>query len=228
MPDWEKLVRRRLPGLALDPGEQHEVFAELACHLEEAYESLRKQGVSEHDATRRTLSQVADWNDLQRKIRSARTKGNTMNIRVTRFWLPGLITLTLSAVLLAANQIFGPQPMVLRSGKLPLIMLFIPWLASLPVVGAIGAYLSGRAGAPVRIMLVSSIFPILPFAGAFLMVLPVALALDNHISHNLTIAGFLTGWFVWILLPGTFLVAGGLLAALLLPRRSEPRRITAV
>ena len=213
MPDWEKLVRRRLPGLAPDPGEQHEVFAELAGHLEEAYESLRRQGVPEQEAARRTLSQVTDWNDLQRRIRSARMKENSMNTRVTRFWLPGLITLTLSSLLLAANQILGPRPTVLHAARLPLIILFTPWLLCLPLVGAVGAYLSRRAGATIGTMLVSTIFPVLPFAGAFLIVLPAALVLDHQVAHNITILGFLTGWFVWILVPAAALGVGGLLAA---------------
>ena len=226
MPDWEKLVRRGLAGLALGPEEQREVFAELASHPEETYESLRKEGVSKQDAVRRTLSQVRDWNDLQRKIRSARMKEDTMNTRVTRFWRPSLITFTLSSVLLAANQIFGPRPTVLHSGKLPLIMLFIPWLLCLPLVGAAGAYLSRRAGAPLGIMLISSIFPVLPFAVAFLIVLPVALVLDHHVGHTITITGFLTGWFVWIVVPAAALIAGGLLAALV-PSRHSLRGVTA-
>lgn len=215
MPDWEMLVRRRLPDLGITPEEQNEIVFELAGHLEEAYQTLRRQGVPKEEAARRTLSQVTDWKDLRQQIHLARSKEeNIMNTRVTRFWLPGLITLTLSEVLLAANQIFGPRPTVVHAAKLPLIMLFIPWLLCLPLVGAIGAYLSRRAGAPIGIMVVSSIFPVLPFAGAFLIVLPVAVVLDHRLPHNITITGFLTGWFVWILIPAAALVVGGLLGAL--------------
>lgn len=227
MPDWEKLVRQRLPDLGIAPEETHEIFVELAGHLEEAYETLRRQGVPKQDAVRLALSQVTDWSDLQRQIRSARMQEeNIMNTRVTRFWLPGLITLTLSSVVLAANQIFGPRPTVLHAAKLPLIMLFIPWLLCLPLVGAIGAYLSRRAGATMGIMVVSSVFPVLPFAGTFLIVLPVGLVLGHHEPFNLTIAGFLTGWFVWILVPAAALVVGGLLAALL-PSPRPARSLTA-
>ena len=223
MPDWEKLVRQRLPDLGMALEEQ-EIFAELAGHLEEAYETLRRQGVPQEDAARRTLSQVTDWSDFERQIRSARKEENTMNTRVTRFWLPGLITLTLSSVLLAANQIFGPRPTDLHAAKLPLIMLFIPWLLCLPLVGAIGAYLSSRAGATIGVMLVSSVMPVLPFAAAFLIVFPVALVLDDRVPHNITITGLLTGWFVWIFVPAAALVVGGLLGALL-PSRRPARRL---
>lgn len=44
---------------------------------------------------RGALSQVTDWKDLQQKIQTARQKENTRNPRVTRFWLPSLLTLTL-------------------------------------------------------------------------------------------------------------------------------------
>jgi hypothetical protein len=43
MPDWQELVRRHLTGLALDPAEKDQVYAELASHLEESYESLRQR-----------------------------------------------------------------------------------------------------------------------------------------------------------------------------------------
>ena len=73
MPDWEKVVGEQLIGLALDAADEREVHAELAAHLEETYEALLREGMTESDAIQRALSLAGDWNDLQRKIQSART-----------------------------------------------------------------------------------------------------------------------------------------------------------
>src|SRR2546429_4331467 len=60
-----------------------------------------------------TLAQVADWQDLRRRIQTARTKENSMNDRVKQLWLPGFVTFLLSMSLLALNEIFGPKPFAL-------------------------------------------------------------------------------------------------------------------
>ncbi len=234
MPDWQKLVRRRLASLALEPELRDEVLAELASHLEETYDAIRAEGVPEDDAVRRTLSQVPDWNDLQRRIRSARAKEVTMNIRVTRFWLPGLITFVVSMSFLALIEKFGPRPWALYLGDgpavirtTPSLMVYIPWLLLLPLIGAIGAYLSNRAGAPIRTVLVSSIFPVLPFIASFVIVLPVGLIIDRHVGVNVVAAALLRALLGWVLLPGAALLVGGLFAVLLLSRRSVSRSATA-
>ena len=95
MLDWEALVRRQLTGLGLEPDERGEVISELAAHLEETWEDLRRRGMTEEEAVRRTVSQVEDWQDLRRRIQTARTKENFMTNRVKQFWLPSLLTLLL-------------------------------------------------------------------------------------------------------------------------------------
>jgi hypothetical protein len=224
MPDWQKLVEQRLAALSLEPDEKDEVLAELAGHLAETYDSLHKNGVPEEEAIYRTLSQVPDWKDLRRNIRSAR-KENTMNNRVTRFWFPSLITFVISTSLLAAVQKFGPQPLILHLPKSPVIMFYVFWLLSLPLIGAMGAYLSHNAGASFRQMLIASVFPVLPFVAAFVIILPVSLIIDRHVAHNIAVAGALVTAFSWILVPGVALLAGGLLAVFL-SRRSVSRTVS--
>ena len=147
MPDWRQIVRQRLDGLTLDAAEKEEVHAELAAHLEETYECLRAEGLVDQEAIHRTLAQVADWRDLQRKIQSARTRMDTMTNRVTQFWLPGFLTFALSMGLLELVQKFFPQPFMLRLDHPPVLLFYVPWLLTLPLAGAMGAYLSKRAGA---------------------------------------------------------------------------------
>jgi len=93
MRDWEALVEGHLTGLALEPAESAEVIVELAAHLAESCEELRRQGMTEEEAVKRTLSQVEDWQNLRRRIQSAKTKENIMSNRVKQFWLPSLVTM---------------------------------------------------------------------------------------------------------------------------------------
>jgi hypothetical protein len=230
MRDWKELVRTKLAGLAIEPEEQREVIEELAAHLEETCEALRGEGLTEQEGIRRALSQVPDWNDLRNKIRMARIKESNMNSRVKQLWLPSLLTYVLSMGFLALIQIFGPKPWVsFYTGDdmrtTPSLIVYIPWLAALPLIGAVGAYLSNRAGASVRTVLVSSIFPILPSIVVFAVVLPVGLIIDRQVGVKFVAAGLLQGVIGWVLIPGTALLAGGLPAHLFLLRRLASRHI---
>src|SRR6267378_7816945 len=164
MRDWEALVERQLNDIALEPEESAEVIAELAAHLAESCQELRKQGMTEEEAVRRTIAQVADWQKLSRLIQTAKTKENIMTNRVRQFWFPSLLTLLLSMGLLMLIQFFGPNPWIAarRSGWsliAPVAVVYLPWLFLLPLVGAMGAYLSNRAGGSQRIMFSSIVFP---------------------------------------------------------------------
>lgn len=158
MPDWQELVRLRLSGLALNAAEKEEVHAELAAHLEDSYEAFRTEGLQEHDAVQRTLARVTDWKEVQRKIAFTRLREDAMTNRVTQLWLPGLLTFALSMGLEALVQKFGPRPIVLDLDKgTPALMFYTAWLLMLPLAGALGAYLSKRAGGSVRMVLASSL-----------------------------------------------------------------------
>ena len=148
-----------------------------------------------------------------------------MNDRVRQLWLPGFLTFLLSACLLALNQIFGPKPWVLmKVGQLPMVLFFIPWLLSLPIVGALGAYLSQRAGGSRRAVFSSIVFPVLPFLASILLVLPVSLIFDRFIGHNMAPISLVMALLGWVLAPGVALLAGGLAAQFLLSRWLDSRR----
>jgi len=230
MPDWQTLVRRRLDGLALEPHERAQVIEELAAHLDDTFEGLRRRGLTVEDAAQRCLGEVKDWRDLRRKIQTARTKENIMTNRVKQFWLPSLLTLLLSMGLLALIQIFGPNPwMVARhsGGSLvaPVTVVYIPWLLALPLIGAMGAYLSNRAGGSQRAVFSSIVFPVLPYLVFFLPVLPMIAILNDRVAHNIMLAPLFVGLFAWVLAPGGALLAGGLLLQLFYARRLTSRRV---
>jgi hypothetical protein len=226
MPDWQKLVGQRLSGLALDATDKDEVQVELAAHLEESYESLRTKGLPEQAAVQQTLAQVADWQELRRRIQSARTKESNMNDRVRQFWIPGFLTFVLSSGILALIEIYGPKPWALmKVGQPAMVLFFIPWLLSLPLVGAVGAYLSHRAGGSRRAIFSSIVFPVLPFLASILLVLPVSLVFDRFIAHNIAPMSLVMALLGWVLLPAIALLAGGLPAQFFFSRWLDPRRV---
>src|SRR6266436_9307507 len=223
MPDWQELVSKGLSSLKLSAAEREEVHAELAEHLEETYEALLREGVPEPDAIQHVFSLAGNWNDLQRKIFAARTGKDTMTNRVKQFWLPGLLTFTLSMVLLELVQKFFPQPFILHLDHPPVLLFYVPWLLTLPLAGALGAYLSKRAGGSRRMTLLSSMFPVLPLAAVFLIAIPVGLVLSHSLSHGIVAAAFLTLGIAWVAVPGLILLVGGFLTKFLFSGRLDSR-----
>lgn len=221
MPDWQELVRQGLAGLALDLAERHEIRAELAAHLEDAYEAMLRDGINNSEAAKRTLCLANDWQDLQRKISVARSGKDTMTNRVTQLWLPGLAAFVLSGGILALMQILRLKAWVLtKNGDLTAV-LYVWWLILLPLIGAVGAYLSWRAGGSERAILLSIVFPVLPFLASILVVLPVSLIFDRFIAHNIGPMSLIFALFGWVLVPAAALLAGGLTTQHCLSRRSS-------
>ena len=226
MPDWQKLVRHRLSGLALDAAEKDEVHAELAAHFEESYESLRTKGLQEQAAIQQTLAQVADWQDLKRRILKAKRRGYPMKKRLHQLWIPGFLTLILSTFSLMTAQTCGFRPPILWGGPMP-ILVHVPWLATLPFFGALGAYLSSRAGGSRGTVLLSSVFPSLALTAAFLLMFPIDLIvkwiMGMEVNFGIVATTILRDGIGWLLLPGAALLVGGLLVHLLLSPRSASR-----
>lgn len=227
MPDWQQLVRQRLSGLGLDAAEKEEVHAELAAHLEETYEGLVKEGEAGPAAVQRVLSLAGDWKDLRRRIQKARRKGNNMTNRVRQLWLPGFWTLFTSMMLLMIIEFFGPRPKIVQlrgwSMIAPVMVVYVPWLLALLFIGALGAYLSHRAGASQRVVLLSILFPVLPYFCFCVIGFPMALILEKHFAHSILASAILLGFVGWVLIPGTALLAGGLPAQLFLSRQLASR-----
>ncbi len=226
MRDWEALVKQRLAGLALEPGETTEVIAEVAAHLEDTCEEMLRQGMTEDEAVGRALGQAGDWRVLRYKILAAKRKEQVMQKRVRQLWIPGFLSLILCLLFQAALQRLGLQPRIVWSGSSSPI-LYTPWLAALPFIGALAAYVSSRAGGSRATVLFVSVFPALALTGAFLLMFPIGLAIQaitgSQGDFSIVATVLLRDGIGWILAPGTVLLLGGLLAHLLLSARSSSR-----
>jgi hypothetical protein len=99
-------------------------------------------------------------------------------------------------------------------------VIYVPWLVSLVLTGAIGAYLAVRAGASERATLLSILFPVLPHSVFFVIWIPVSLLLGDHITHNTMPSALVMGLLLWVVLPGVALLAGGLPVQIVRSRRS--------
>jgi len=213
MRDWTHVVRQYLAGIALDEPEAAQAVEELASHLEETYQFLTSQGHSDDHAVRKVLSDVGDWEELKRKIDRSRRKEFTVAKRVAQFWLPAFLTL-FSSMLFLLIQFFGPDPVMIEPTKklrvTPVAVVYVSWLLTLPFIGSMGAYLSLRAGGRSRAALFSVVFPVLPYLAFFVVGLPLALILDDHVAHNITIPALFVGLSAWVIFPAIALLAGGL------------------
>jgi hypothetical protein len=228
MRDWREFVRQQLAELALDPREREDVIEELAAHLEDVYVDSCARGFADEDAACRCVDEVKNWRELRRKILIARRKDTVMPKRVSQLWLPCLLTfgLFLGFNLLARPLlIFGHPHEIARHDGMPRMLpsatILIPWLLSLPLVGAIGAFFSHRAGGTQRAMLSSATFPVVPFLVFFIFGFPLALNIRDQFARHFMLSTFFEGLIVLVLVPAAALLAGGFTVQLFVSRRSS-------
>jgi hypothetical protein len=141
MPDWRQLIRQRMqPPLAAQANEvqANEVIEELSTHFEETYNDLIDRGYATQAAFERTLQEVDDWDALCKRISRTRLRRNPMNYRIKRLWLLASVTwlvASLSVMVLQRTDRYQPY----------LILFYLPWLATLPLVCAAAACLAQPA-----------------------------------------------------------------------------------
>jgi len=211
MKDNQRYLRARLGKVGLDPRREEEIVRELSDHLEDHAAALEGRGVARDAAAREALDSVSDWPEFREDIIRAETEEATMNYRTKVLWLPALCALTLSNVILALMQIFGPPHFYwFYTGKTmaPYYVFVVPWLISQPVVGAVAAYWSRRAGGAMLHQLLAALAPAIALLGVFVLILPFAMILDKHVAHNIRLTAFLVLTVTWVLLPAVPLLLG--------------------
>jgi hypothetical protein len=131
-----------------------------------------------------------------------------VNCRVRAFWIPGVLTVLVSAgVWHVVRWAFPVAPPQLTIGSSHFVVLFYtPWLLSLVGLGALGAYCSWRAGGRTAERLVASLFPALAQFIAFSARLAVALPGAAHRRWGDVLPALLN----WVGTPAVALLIGSL------------------
>lgn len=69
MPDWREEIERRLASLQLEPAQETEIVEELAQHLDDVYQRSIANGLSEQEARRAALEELADSSLLSNELK---------------------------------------------------------------------------------------------------------------------------------------------------------------
>ena len=209
MPDWRAFVRERLAGLGLGARREEEIHAELAEHLQDAYQDALERGLSPEAALAWAHEQVPDWQGLARKIRRAGQEEDAVSHTAKTLWVPGMSVLFFASVMLLVMTRVVP-PTVWTGPKGPVLMLG-PWLFSYFVFGALGAYWSRWAGGSHRDRLLSGVFPLALHLAIF--VLPIVVTVFSDVPRfpeHRDLSWLLRTSIVWVVIPGVALAIGTL------------------
>ena len=147
-----------------------------------------------------------------------------MNARTSRLWVPSFVTLAASVITLVAFGLLGLQPGPLGSrphheewsshlvggitGGPHAFNEYTVWLMALPLIGALGAGLSRRAGGTLREVTLAGVFPALAWLTIVLIVLSFAASLGHGLKAVTAPVGPLGLITVLVLIPGACLLLG--------------------
>jgi hypothetical protein len=171
--DWSALVHRHLASLRVDDRRRHEIVAELAAHLEDAYDSAIRAGCTEAEAIDRATERVPDWRALAVAVSRSTDEDTLMTRKAVTVMLPGTTILLAAATGMSlvvystpAERWLDPRWQVhaLAAGLYLLFYL---------VLGSIGAAWSRHLGGSPGERLAAGVFPLVlhlavagPAAGA--------------------------------------------------------------
>ena len=211
MPDWRAIARKRLGPLALEAKRQEEIVIELAGHLEDLYSDALRQGRSHTEALQSAFSAASDWDTLRREIESAVNEEGIMNYRVKTLWLPGACTIALSGIVLRLLQNpSAPSPHVFWLRQGPPLIVYWQWFVCLPLVGAVGAYWSRRAGGKLLERALAVSFPVLGTMGLPMLILPFMLIFRWLVHRDALLVPSALLLLIWVVLPEAALLDGAL------------------
>jgi len=133
-----------------------------------------------------------------------------MKRRVKTLWLPGVVTSVASVALLQVLERTGVKPLTIPVGQPFWLVLHSFWLLALPLLGALGAWWSMRAGGGPWERVLAGISPASPVVVVCLGVFPVAVVVDSHVPLRLLLSSLGVTLLNWSLIPGVALFLGAL------------------
>jgi hypothetical protein len=215
MPDWRRLVSRRLHRLDVPPERRDEIAREMAGFLEDLYAERLRLGDSPRTARRAAIAGAGRWPDV---VRALEREEGSVTHRLRTLWLPGLaVSVAAQGLLLALGEL-GAGGEVVWHPPQPPFLFFWPWLLALPLLGAAGAAWSRRQGGSRLERVLVAVFPVLaPWAVLFPVGAARVLSLDIPTSEKLLLL-LVSALLNWVMLPAAALFLG----ALPLLRRSDP------
>ena len=220
----------RVAGLALKPEETAEVIAEVAAHPENISEEMLRQGITEEEAVQRALSRVGDWRDLKRKILAAEGVNKSWRNASGSFGFLGSLRHSLDALPGSASETRIATSRPRKRPEWHSVVYAVAVLAAF--FGALGAYLSSRAGGSRGTMLLASVFPALAFTFAFLVMSPLGWSWERitgtRVDFDVVAAALLRDGVGWLLFSGAALLIGGLLAQLVTSPRPSSQEMAIV
>ena len=212
MLDWSALVHRHLASVRVDERRRREISAELAAHLEDAYDSALRSGCTEAEAVACAMERVPDWRALAVAVKRSIDEDTTMTRHAITVLLPGTTILLAAAAGMSlvvyatpADRWVDPRWHVhaLAAG-----LAFLFYL----VLGAIGAAWSRHAGGSRGERLAAGAFPLVlhvamagPAVGADMLYAFSRGAVGRHLDIN-----FINMILVMLVAPGAALLLGGL------------------
>ena len=143
---------------------------------------------------------------------AAATEGNRLGRSSRSVWLPALTTFFGASVSLMVCEFLGMRPQMLWMSRDAVghnaLMFYWPWLATLPIFGAIGACLSQRAHGSTRARIAAGLSPALIMLLVMSLVLPFGIAIDGF--HFFQLVSFGLMLVNWVALPALALLIGEL------------------
>jgi len=207
MREWKELVREQLKMRGSTQSIEEDVIAEVAAHLEDAYDHERREGHQESDARKRALEQV-QWHKLARRIRAAKREEGGMKDRKKTLWLPTFANLLLLTLGIQALLMLGIHPQI-AVGQHVWFSFPIPWLLALTFCAAAGALLAKRGGASPGERMIAGLAPSLVWLGEFgVMAAAFGFYRQDFAPFPLKDSGLTAVW--WVVLPVLALFAGTL------------------
>jgi hypothetical protein len=209
MHDWRNLVQERLGAMGVSGTQQSEIVAELASYLEDLYEDQRAQGACESEAIERALDELAAGRRLGRRIRKA--KEDVMNERTRKFWLPALASVAAACALVAVTAQLSYKPHIILLGSKATILVYPAWVLGQPLISALGAYFSRRAGGSRLTRLTAGLFPSIVMLAAICVVVFVQmLAMGRGGFGSVDVAMFARTLVEGILIPSAAMLIGAM------------------
>lgn len=134
---------------------------------------------------------------------------DAMNMRVRQLWAPVLATCLISlAVQFAALRVPQLPPWVFFTSNGVSIVLAPLWLLALPFIGALGAWLSLRAGGNTRDRLLTALGAAWLNASILTLGVPLGMIIERQFSLSIKLTAYIVYMIAWCLVPAVLLALG--------------------